>query len=95
MIEITPIRLYRLGAICFSIIAMSNTVLFLMNFENFGFFSATSTLANIIFNYALAYFFYYMLKNSQQESLIFENNTDFDNIINKLEKEKKPKKTLN
>jgi len=66
MIEITPKRLYQIGFYCFFIVALMGVINFIVYFQVNNIFSKISSFASLIFNFALAFFFKYMLSLEPQ-----------------------------
>lgn len=61
--EINIQKFYNIGAICFAVIAVMNTITFAFNFLNGNFVYETeivSSIASLVFNYALFGFFVYL-----------------------------------
>lgn len=82
MIEITPARLYKIGFVCFFIIGIMGLLNYVNSFFAISIWSKIGGLFSLAFNFALAFFFKYMI--SLEPS--FEE-TEATDDINKLIKE--------
>lgn len=65
--KITTRQLFKFGAICFGIVAVSSLIGMAITWENYLPTQKISGIANAIFNFIITYFFFYMYKTSAQE----------------------------
>lgn len=77
MIAIDPKLFYKTGIVCFSIVALCNLANYVIFFNDLNAFSKLGNGAGLVFNFALAGFFYYLLKN-QASSLPGEEVNEED-----------------
>jgi hypothetical protein len=56
-------KFYQYGVICFSIIAVCSLINFFIFFNSYNLFSAIASAAQVLFNFILAAFFWYLYKN--------------------------------
>lgn len=85
MIEINTKRLYIIGIFCFSIIGIANFVSFTLTFSVTSIWAKVAALGGIIFNFALVFFFKYLLSMEPQITDEVESD-DIDEIIEEISK---------
>lgn len=85
MIEITPKRLYQIGFYCFIIAGLANSWSFVGNFAYTSLATKVAALAGIVFNFALAGLFSYMLSMETQIENVAQSD-DIDEIIREVSK---------
>lgn len=88
MIEITPRRLYIIGMWCFLIVGVTQTVSYVLNFPILNIWSKIGNAGTLIFNFALAGLFKYLLTlEPQEEEEIIAESDDINEIIKEVTKE--------
>jgi hypothetical protein len=93
---IDPNKFYRYGVICFSIVAVCSLINFFIFFHTYNLFSAIASAAQILFNFILTGFFWYLYKNQNMmssanlnDSTVEEINAAFKEVENGKPKRRK------
>jgi len=84
MLEININKFYKIGVVCFGIIAVMNLVTFYLNLSNGRLLYPSmvfSTIFQIIFNFALFGFFYYLYSNLPPTDLPRAKKTDMEDLL--------------
>lgn len=79
MIEITPTKLFKIGIACFSISGVATILGLYTNWAITNIYGKISTMANIVFTFALVFSFAYLL--DQQKQTILPEPNDINKII--------------
>lgn len=85
MIELTPRRFYITGIICFLVIGIFNSINYITYFNQVNLYSKIASLFGIVFNFALALFFKYLLSQDPAQISIMQGG-DIDEVIEDLRK---------
>lgn len=95
-LEINQESFFKVGRICFLIIGIANIFSYFLNLSNQNFFSTIAAWASIIFNFALAGFFQYLLNQAKQSEPQITEEYQSDDISEIIEQiKKKNKKVVN
>lgn len=84
MIEITPERFYAMGILCFSLIALANLGSYFMNLRLYSVFNHVSSIASLVFNVVLVFFFYYLYSSQKIEE---DTSEDIEEIMEQIKNE--------
>jgi len=76
---------YKFGIGCFSVVALCAVANFFIFYRTLNFFSIISSLANIIFDFVLVGFFYYLIK-TQTSNLPEDTPEDLEEALKEFRK---------
>jgi hypothetical protein len=77
---IDPNKFYQYGVICFAIVAVCSLINFFIFFPSYNIFGAIASAAQVLFNFILTGFFWYLYKNQN----IISGAAQGDNSIEEL-----------
>lgn len=86
---IEPTVFFKVGIICFAVIAVFNSANLFYQWEAHNFFSRVSTLAGITFNVAMSLFFLYLYNQQRVDFKEEFASDDIDDLIKKIKEDKK------
>lgn len=81
--QINMVQFYNLGMVCFTVIALASSFNLLNSWSDITFWSRLSSMASVIFNFGLVFFFNYLKSTAPKPEVEKEvpKDIDFDKLI--------------